>query len=78
MAKRKGASNGPKVKITRELLAKALTWHCPFYTRDGVFSRCDTGDGHPTNCSGPAQLCTHVTDIFQTMVKIEKGEITVW
>ena len=53
MAKRQ--TNGG-IRITRDLLAKALTWHCPYYTRDGIASRCDTGDGHPTNCQGPAQL----------------------
>lgn len=56
----------------------ALAWHCPYYTRQGFASCCDTGDGHPTNCSGPAQLCTRVTDIFQTMAKIQKGEIEVY
>ena len=66
------------VRITRELLAKALTWHCPFYTRDGVASRCDDGDGHPTNCGGAAMLCTRITDVFRTMVKIQNGEIEVY
>ena len=76
MAK-KSASNGPKVKITRELLAKALTWHCPWYTREGVFSCCDMG-GRRTNCGGAAMLCTHVTDIFKTMKQIADGEIEVY
>lgn len=75
MAK-KANNNG--VRITRDLLAKALTWTCPYYIHDGAFSHCDTGDGHPTNCGGPAQLCTRVTDIFQTMVKIQNGEIEVY
>ena len=65
------------VKITKDLLAKALTWHCPFYTRDGISSCCDQG-GRRTNCGGAAMLCTHVTDIFHTMVKIKNGEIEVF
>ena len=73
MAKRQQNS----VKITRDLLAKALTWHCPWYTRDGIASCCNQG-GRRTNCGGPAQLCTHVTDIFVTMKKIAEGEIEVW
>ena len=73
MAKRQQNS----VKITRDLLAKALTWHCPFYTRDGIASCCNQG-GRRTNCGGPAQLCTQVTDIFVTMKKIAEGEIEVW
>ena len=78
MARKANVSGAMKVKITRDLLAKALTWHCPYYTRQGFASCCDTGDGHPTNCSGPAQLCTRVTDIFKTMTLIQKGEIEVW
>ena len=73
MAKRQQNS----VKITRDLLAKALTWHCPYYSRDGIASCCNQG-GRRTNCGGPAQLCTHVTDIFHTMNAIAAGEIEVW
>jgi hypothetical protein len=71
MAKKQG------IKITKDLLAKALTWHCPYYTRDGVSSYCLQGDRR-TNCCGTAMLCTQVTDIFQTMAKIQNGEIEVF
>ena len=74
MAKRQQNS----VKITRDLLAKALTWNCPYYSRDGVASCCTQGGKPYTNCQGPAQLCTQVTDIFVTMKKIAEGEIEVW
>jgi hypothetical protein len=77
MAKKGSASGAAKVKITRDLLAKALTYHCPFYTREGVFSCCNQG-GRRTNCGGAAMLCTHVTDIFRTMAKIAKGELEVY
>jgi len=77
MAKKANVSGAAKVKITRDLLAKALTYHCPFYTREGVFSSCCQG-GRRTNCGGVAMLCTHVTDIFRTMTQIANGEIEVY
>ena len=73
--------NNKGVRITRELLAKALTWHCPRYTKQGGHGApphaCDNFDGTYDCCKGPSQLCSQVFDIFHTMAKIQNGEIDV-
>ena len=70
-----------RVKITRDLLTKALVWECPRYTRGGGTKTpphaCSSFDGTFTNCPGSAGLCAQVTDVFRTMVRISKGEIDV-
>jgi len=64
------------IKITRERLVDALVWNCPRYTRDGVLSACDNLDGTKSNCVKGS--CSHVSDIFSTMAKIDAGEIVVY
>ena len=61
------------IRLTRNLLIAALAYECPFRVGGDVLYHCDTGDGHPTNCT--PHLCTHCTDIFRTMTKISTGEI---
>lgn len=75
------AKNSKQIRITRDLLARALTYHCPRYTHGGGNGAppwaCDNMDGTYSNCCGPAQLCSQVFDIFRTMAKIHNGEINV-
>lgn len=52
----------------------ALVWTCPYYIRDGAFSRCANG----TSCKGKQALCTHVTDVLNAYVKIKNKEIEVF
>ena len=77
----KTAPKSQQVKITRDLLTRALVWNCPRYTRLGGHGEpshaCSNFDGTFTNCPGAAGLCTQVTDIFKTMVRIKNGEIDV-
>ena len=69
------------VKITRDLLTKAIVYNCPRYTRNGGVGvpphACADLDGGFTNCPGVAGLCSQVGDIFKTMVRIKNGEIDV-
>lgn len=71
-----GQEKKKAIKITRQRLIDALVWNCPRYTRNGVCSACDHFDGTYRNCT--KELCTQVSDIFRTMVKIEAGEIVVF
>ena len=78
---KKSVSNSPRVKITRDLIVKALVWHCPRYTRQGSKGEpshsCSNFDGTFTNCPGTVGLCSLVGDFFKTMVQIRNGEIDV-
>ena len=65
-----------RTKISKALLIDALVWNCPFYVKDGVFSRCSNLDGTYSTCV--KDKCSMVSDIFKTMVKIDNGEITVY
>ena len=69
------------VKITRDLLTKAIVYNCPRYNRNGGVGvpphACADLDGGFTNCPGAAGLCSQVGDIFKTMVRIKNGEIDV-
>ena len=65
-----------RTKISRQLLVDALVWNCPMYTRNGFASCCDNLDGTYSNCV--KGKCSHVSDIFKTMVKIDAGEIEVF
>ena len=63
--------------IRPESLVDALVWHCPRYSRDGIFSCCiDPGDGSRSNCV--KGYCSRVFDIFKTIAQIENKEITVF
>lgn len=65
-----------RVKLNKSLLIDALVWNCPYYTHDGVFSRCNNMDGTYSNCV--KEKCSMVGNIFKTMEKIGKGEIIVF
>ena len=65
-----------RTKISRQLLVDALVWNCPRYARDGFASCCNNLDGTYSNCV--KDKCSQVFDIFQTMAKIDAGEIEVF
>lgn len=66
-----------RTKLSKRLLIDALVWNCPFYVRDGAFSRChDIATDTDSNCV--KDKCTMVSEIFKTMEKIDKGEIEVF
>lgn len=66
-----------RTKLSKRLLIDALVWNCPFYVKDGVFSRChNIATDTYSNCV--KEGCTMVSSIFKTMEKIDKGEIEVF
>lgn len=68
------ADNNKRIRITKDLIIKALAYDCPWRADSGAFVHCSYGS-RSSNCK--PSLCTHCTDIFRTMRKIVDEEIDI-